>query len=278
MRWLALLGMTVAFVAAGCGGDLNDAQTDTTAQADTTASDPTKPKVLASERSDTSGNYETVAASVDVDTTGVGALYWRGYGRDLSGFATAACTSRETAQLTSRTRLTRTGRGRLKSGTLYRLKQPFPGDCFAFATLDGSGRLKVEIIGCFTAACRRRVEKSAAFSEATPTASGAPAKKSHPFCFTLLTGRVFIAGGFIDPGSVSQDGLAELADAAPKEIRADIETLAQALATLAEKVGDDPDPFQLEAALQSLSPKTEAADEHLDAWEKGNCKGQRSAK
>jgi len=73
---------------------------------------------------------------------------------------------------------------------------------------------------------------------------------------------------------VSQDGLDELADAAPEEIRADIETLAQALATLTEEVGDDPDVFELDAALKSINPKTEAAEKHLDAWEKENCKGE----
>jgi hypothetical protein len=73
---------------------------------------------------------------------------------------------------------------------------------------------------------------------------------------------------------VSQDGLDELARNAPEEIRADIETLAQALATLAEEVGDDPDVFELEAALESLSPKTEAAEEHLDAWAEEHCKGK----
>ena len=55
---------------------------------------------------------------------------------------------------------------------------------------------------------------------------------------------------------------------------ADIETLARAVATLAEQVGDDPDVFELEAALESLNPKTEAADKHLDAWEKKNRKRQ----
>jgi hypothetical protein len=86
---------------------------------------------------------------------------------------------------------------------------------------------------------------------------------------------VFISAAFVDPGSVSQDGLDELADAAPEEIRADIETLAQALATLAEQVGDDPDLFELKAALESLKPKTEAAEKHLDTWEQKNCKGGR---
>ena len=111
-------------------------------------------------------------------------------------------------------------------------------------------------------------------TETTTPDTGTSTDASDDFCWTLLTARVFISGAFLDPGSVSQDGLGELADAAPEEIRADIETLAQALATLAEKVGDDPDVFELEAALQSLSPRTEAADEHVDAWANENCTRQ----
>ena len=109
--------------------------------------------------------------------------------------------------------------------------------------------------------------------QGTAPASGTDTDESHGFCMTLLTARVFISGAFLDPGSVSQDGLEELADAAPAEIRGDIETLAQALATLTEEVGDDPDVFELNAALKSIDPKTDAAEKHLDAWQQKNCSG-----
>jgi len=122
-------------------------------------------------------------------------------------------------------------------------------------------------------------DEQAAPSEETTTEetipdSGSDKESGDDFCLTLLTARVFIAGAYLDPGSVSQDGLADLADAAPREIRDDIETLAQALATLHEKVGDDPDVLELNAALESIKPKTEPAEKHLDAWERENCKGR----
>lgn len=98
------------------------------------------------------------------------------------------------------------------------------------------------------------------------------------YCGMLLNARLFISAAFIDPGTVSQEALDELVRDAPKEIRADVNDLAQALTTFTEKVGDDPDVFELEAALTSVSPTTEAAEKHLDAWEKKNCKGQRAAK
>lgn len=118
---------------------------------------------------------------------------------------------------------------------------------------------------------RRRFEEL--LKELTTPASGADTDASDDSCGTLLTAMVFISGAFLDPGSVSQDGLDELARNAPEEIRADIETLAQALATLAEEVGDDPTVFELEAALGSLDPEVEAAEKHLDAWQKENCAG-----
>jgi hypothetical protein len=35
---------------------------------------------------------------------------------------------------------------------------------------------------------------------------------------------------------------------------------------------DFSDPLELNAALATLSPKTDAAEKHLDAWQEKNCK------
>jgi hypothetical protein len=94
------------------------------------------------------------------------------------------------------------------------------------------------------------------------------------YCGTLLTARVFISAAFLDVGTVSQDALDELVRNAPKEIRADVRAIAQELATFTEQVGDDPDVFELEAALESRGPETEAAEKRLDAWEKEHCEGK----
>ena len=95
---------------------------------------------------------------------------------------------------------------------------------------------------------------------------------SGDYCSTLLTARVFIAAAFLDVGKVSQDALDELVRNAPKEIRADVRALAQALATFTEEVGDDPDALEINAALESL-PETAAAEKRLDAWQEEHCKG-----
>ena len=91
------------------------------------------------------------------------------------------------------------------------------------------------------------------------------------YCGTLLTARVFIAGAFLGANKVSQEALDELVRNSPKEIRADVETIAEALATYTEEVGDDPTPFEMEAALESLAPEKEAAEKRLKAWLKKNC-------
>ena len=86
------------------------------------------------------------------------------------------------------------------------------------------------------------------------------------YCAALVTARV----AFLGVGSVSQGDLDELAGNAPEEIRADVETLAQALTTYTEEVRDDP---TRAATLDSLTPETAAAEKRLDAWEKENCTG-----
>ena len=69
------------------------------------------------------------------------------------------------------------------------------------------------------------------------------------YCGTLLTARVFISGAFLGANKVSQEALDELVRNAPKGIRGDVETIAEALANYTEEVGDDPTPFEMEAAL-----------------------------
>ena len=73
---------------------------------------------------------------------------------------------------------------------------------------------------------------------------------------------------------MSQEALDELIHNSPKEIRADVRTLAQGLTTFTEQVGDDPDVFELEAALEKLGPEQEAAEKRVDAWVDENCKGR----
>ena len=96
---------------------------------------------------------------------------------------------------------------------------------------------------------------------------------SGDYCGTLLTARVFITAAFLDVGTVSQEALDELVRNAPKEIRADVKAVAQALTTFTEEVGDDPDMFKINAALESLGPEMAAAEKRLDAWSEENCTG-----
>ena len=94
------------------------------------------------------------------------------------------------------------------------------------------------------------------------------------FCGPLLNARMFISAAFLEVGKVSQEALEELERNAPKEIRADVKTVAQALTRFTEEVGDDPDVFEIEAALKvAQGPEYEAAEKRIDAWETENCKG-----
>jgi hypothetical protein len=94
------------------------------------------------------------------------------------------------------------------------------------------------------------------------------------YCGMLLTARVYISSAFLGVDKVSQEALDELVRNSPKEIRADVRTLAQGLTTFTEQVGDDPDVFELEAALESLGPEQEAAEKRVDAWVDDNCQGR----
>jgi hypothetical protein len=95
-------------------------------------------KVLGSGRS--AGEFAVTSATGSKDNAN--AIYIRGYGRDLSGFAVVAC-SRGVASIGSRSTTLR----RMVAGRLYRLKLPFSGDCQVTASLSGSGRIRVQILG-----------------------------------------------------------------------------------------------------------------------------------
>src|SRR5262245_1874976 len=75
-----------------------------------------------------------------------GALYWRGVGHNLSGVGWAAC-SRPDDLSGVTTKIHRTNVERMKPGQLYKIKQPFRGDCYATAKLEGNGGIRVQILG-----------------------------------------------------------------------------------------------------------------------------------
>ena len=88
--------------------------------------------------------------------------------------------------------------------------------------------------------------------------------------------------GAVDSGDEAD--LDELASKVPEEIRADVETLAQALATYSEEIQDigieagaTPSAEQLQqlqAALASLDQEgLTAASQRLEAWAQENCTG-----
>jgi DNA polymerase/3'-5' exonuclease PolX len=88
--------------------------------------------------------------------------------------------------------------------------------------------------------------------------------------------------GAVDSGDEAD--LDELASKVPEEIRADVETLARALATYSEEIQDigieagaTPSPEQLQelqAALASLNQEElTAASQRLEAWSQENCTG-----
>ena len=89
-------------------------------------------------------------------------------------------------------------------------------------------------------------------------------------------------GGAVDSGE--QADLDALASKVPEEIRADVQTLAKALATYSAKIKDigieagaTPSAAQLQqlqAAITSLDQKElTAASQRLEAWSKENCTG-----
>jgi hypothetical protein len=95
-------------------------------------------RVLGSGRS--AGDFAVTSASASKDKAS--AIFIRGYGRDLSSFAVVAC-SRGVSSIGSRS----TTLHRMAAGRLYRLKLPFSGDCQVTASLSGSGRIQLQILG-----------------------------------------------------------------------------------------------------------------------------------
>jgi hypothetical protein len=94
-------------------------------------------RVIGSSKS--SGDFAVTAASGSKKNTH--AVYLRGYGRSLSGFAAVAC-SRGIASIGSKS----TTFSRMVSGRLYRLRLPFAGNCRVTASLGGSGRIRLQIL------------------------------------------------------------------------------------------------------------------------------------
>jgi hypothetical protein len=68
------------------------------------------------------------------------AVYLRGYGRQLSGFAAIACSRGFSVGSRSATL------NRMVSGRLYRLRLPMRGDCDVTASMSGSGRIRLQIL------------------------------------------------------------------------------------------------------------------------------------
>jgi hypothetical protein len=85
-----------------------------------------------------SGDFAVAAASGEKKNAH--ALYLRGYGRKLSALGVVAC-SRNFSIGSKSTRFRS-----MVSGRLYRLRQPFVGDCSVTASLSGRGRIRLQIL------------------------------------------------------------------------------------------------------------------------------------
>jgi hypothetical protein len=86
-----------------------------------------------------SGAFTVTSASARKKT---GAIYVRGYGRNLYGQSEVFCRASSRSKPVS---------SKLKSfymqqGQLYRVPQPLAGDCEIIASLSGSGRIRLEIL------------------------------------------------------------------------------------------------------------------------------------
>ena len=84
-----------------------------------------------------SGDFAVAAASGHKRTS---AVYLRGYGRGLSGFAVVACSKGFSIGSKSTTLSS------MASGRLYKLRTPFAGDCDVTASLSGSGAIRLQIL------------------------------------------------------------------------------------------------------------------------------------
>ena len=92
--------------------------------------------VIGSARS--SGDFAVAAANGNRDNAK--AVYLRGYGRGLSGFAVVACSKGFSVGSKSTTL------SHMSSGRQYKLKIPFAGDCDVTASLSGSGSIRLQIL------------------------------------------------------------------------------------------------------------------------------------
>jgi hypothetical protein len=84
------------------------------------------------------GQFAVTAANGHQDNAK--ALYMRGYGPGLSGYAVVAC-SRGFSVGSKSARF-----GSMQSGRLYRLKLPMSGDCDVTASLSGRGPIRLQIL------------------------------------------------------------------------------------------------------------------------------------
>jgi hypothetical protein len=90
-------------------------------------------------KNSSSGAFTVTSASAKKKT---GAIYIRGYGRNLYGQSEVFCRASSRSKPVS---------SNLKSfymreGQLYRVPQPFAGDCDVIASLSGSGKIRLEIL------------------------------------------------------------------------------------------------------------------------------------
>jgi hypothetical protein len=85
-----------------------------------------------------SGQFAVTSASGSKRNTQ--AVYLRGYGRRLSGYAVIAC-SRGFSVGSRSAHL-----NRMSSGRLYRLRLPMRGDCDVTASMSGAGRIRLQIL------------------------------------------------------------------------------------------------------------------------------------
>jgi hypothetical protein len=123
-------------------------------------------------------------------------------------------------------------------------------------------------------------------SEDTTTDDGSGATGDFDFadedCQALLGVGATIAAAFSGTGDANTDELEELASKVPDEIKADVETLAQAFSAYAQKLQDvgieagaTPTAAQvqeLQTAIASLDQdELTAASQRIEAWAQQNC-------
>jgi hypothetical protein len=96
------------------------------------------PRVIA--HASSQGDFASVA--VHASKRNASAIYVRGIGRNLAGFASVAC-SRGIASIGSKS----TTLQHMTSGRLYPLRLPFRGgNCQVVASLTGAGRITLQIV------------------------------------------------------------------------------------------------------------------------------------